>query len=69
MTGRKRLLAGIAAVSAAITLLGPALAQKPGGILRAGHFDSPASMSMLEAGAPEQPAIDHPGSGSGVELE
>jgi len=26
----------------------PALAQKQGGILRAGHFDSPASMSMLE---------------------
>jgi len=27
---------------------GTALAQKQGGILRAGHFDSPASMSMLE---------------------
>jgi hypothetical protein len=27
---------------------GLALAQKQGGILRAGHFDSPASMSMLE---------------------
>ena len=27
---------------------GPAAAQKQGGILRAGHFDSPASMSMLE---------------------
>src|SRR6516164_6313954 len=27
---------------------GPAAAQKQGGILHAGHFDSPASMSMLE---------------------
>ena len=27
---------------------GPALAQKPGGILRLSHFDSPASMSILE---------------------
>ncbi|MBV8120616.1 MAG: ABC transporter substrate-binding protein [Alphaproteobacteria bacterium] len=27
---------------------GAALAQKPGGTLRAGHFDSPASMSLLE---------------------
>src|SRR5215471_18732574 len=27
---------------------GPAIAQKQGGILRTGHFDSPASMSMLE---------------------
>jgi peptide/nickel transport system substrate-binding protein len=27
---------------------GPAAAQKQGGMLRAGHFDSPASMSMLE---------------------
>ena len=26
----------------------PAVAQKSGGILRAGHFDSPASMSLLE---------------------
>jgi peptide/nickel transport system substrate-binding protein len=26
----------------------PALAQKPGGILRLSHFDSPASMSILE---------------------
>ena len=39
---------------AAITLLiamsavPPALAQKQGGTLRGGHFDSPASMSMLE---------------------
>src|SRR5689334_6907827 len=32
----------------AIAGVGGALAQKPGGILRAGHFDSPASMSLLE---------------------
>src|SRR5262249_22509661 len=30
------------------TCLGPALAQQSGGILRIGHFASPASMSMLE---------------------
>jgi hypothetical protein len=37
-----------AALSAAMIATGPAAAQKQGGILRAGHFDSPASMSMLE---------------------
>src|SRR3954453_3854091 len=37
----------------------PALAQKPGGILRLHHFDSPASMSILEEStrAAEQPAM------------
>src|SRR3984885_6896729 len=37
----------------------PALAQKPGGILRIQHFDSPASMSILEEStrAAEQPAM------------
>src|SRR5215471_11081863 len=42
---------GAAAASALLIALaggGIALAQKPGGVLRAGHFDSPASMSMLE---------------------
>jgi peptide/nickel transport system substrate-binding protein len=42
---------GAAAASAFLIALaggGIALAQQPGGILRAGHFDSPASMSMLE---------------------
>ena len=33
---------------AAMTAAGPAVSQKQGGILRAGHFDSPASVSMLE---------------------
>src|SRR5262249_47970587 len=37
-----------AALLAAMAASAPAVAQKPGGILRAGHFDSPASMSMLE---------------------
>jgi peptide/nickel transport system substrate-binding protein len=39
------LAAGLLAVTCAIPL---AAAQKSGGVLRAGHFDSPASMSMLE---------------------
>src|SRR5215470_1162728 len=41
-------LAAAAALSAAMIATGPAAAQKQGGILRAGHFDSPAGMSMLE---------------------
>ena len=32
----------------AVTAHAPALAQKQGGILHSGHFDSPASMSLLE---------------------
>jgi peptide/nickel transport system substrate-binding protein len=38
---------------------GPAFAQKPGGILRLQHFDSPASMSILEEAtrASEQPMM------------
>jgi peptide/nickel transport system substrate-binding protein len=45
MTPRLRLLAAAALVAIAT---GPALAQKPGGLLRMSHFDSPASMSMHE---------------------
>src|SRR6266700_2458688 len=46
----RRHLIRIAAVALPIALSagGPALAQKAGGVLHAGHFDSPASMSMLE---------------------
>src|SRR5437879_7601182 len=46
----RRHLIWIAAVVLPIALSagGPALAQKAGGVLHAGHFDSPASMSMLE---------------------
>ena len=36
------------ALSIAFSVTSPAVAQKPGGILRMGHFDSPASMSLLE---------------------
>ena len=32
----------------ALALTGPALAQKPGGTLKISHFDSPASMSIIE---------------------
>src|ERR1700746_3551982 len=34
------------ALLAAWAAAAPAVAQKPGGVLHAGHFDSPASMSM-----------------------
>ena len=44
----RRWLSAVAALLAAIAASAPAVAQKSGGILRAGHFDSPASMSMLE---------------------
>src|SRR5271170_3284546 len=52
-TGR---IAGAAALLLAAV---PALAQKPGGVLRMQHFDSPASMSILEEStrAAEQPAM------------
>src|SRR5712671_6955490 len=46
---RRHLLRTVAvALPIALSAGGPALAQKAGGILHAGHFDSPASMSMLE---------------------
>ena len=41
-------IAAIAALLLAMAAGGPALAQKQGGILRLSHFDSPASMSILE---------------------
>ena len=44
----QRRLSAAAWLLAAMAAAVPAVAQKPGGILRAGHFDSPASMSMLE---------------------
>ena len=47
------LLVGLASASAAF-------AQKPGGILRMGHFDSPASMSPLEESTQ---AVNRPMSG------
>jgi len=44
---------------AAVCAAPPAFAQKPGGILRLSHFDSPASMSILEEAtrAAEEPAM------------
>ena len=47
MTVNLRGVAGGALLIAMSTVL-PALAQRQGGTLRGGHFDSPASMSMLE---------------------
>ena len=41
-------LATAAVLLATMTAAGPAVSQEQGGILRAGHFDSPASVSMLE---------------------
>src|SRR5271165_5430044 len=43
-----RTLAAVGGLLIAMAAGGPALAQKPGGILRLSHFDSPASMSILE---------------------
>src|SRR6202047_3767995 len=48
-----------AGLLAALTAAEPVLAQKQGGILRLSHFDSPASMSILEEStrAAEQPMM------------
>src|SRR5258708_24426046 len=43
-----RVLAATGALLLALSTTHPALAQKQGGILGIGHFDSPASVSMLE---------------------
>src|SRR5437762_4356412 len=48
MNRKFRSAAAIAAVLIAMAASGPALAQKAGGVLRLSHFDSPASMSILE---------------------
>src|SRR2546421_6841705 len=47
MNRKSRTVGAIAAVLIA-TAGGPVLAQKQGGVLRLSHFDSPASMSILE---------------------
>jgi peptide/nickel transport system substrate-binding protein len=49
--GMKRQLRGVAAAAVLLLVLGAApaaFAQKSGGVLRLSHFDSPASMSILE---------------------
>src|SRR5216683_2451878 len=43
-----RMFAAAGGLLIAMSAAEPALAQKPGGILRMSHFDSPASMSILE---------------------
>ena len=57
MIARPRIGFGAFAMAALAAL--PAMAQKPGGVLRIQHFDSPASMSILEEStrAAEQPAM------------
>ncbi len=52
-------LMAVGALVAATSAAAPALAQKQGGILRLSHFDSPASMSILEEStrAAEQPMM------------
>jgi peptide/nickel transport system substrate-binding protein len=47
------------ALSVAMFVGTPAFAQKPGGIVKTSHFDSPASMSMLEeaTGAANRPIM------------
>src|SRR5215468_7117647 len=44
----KRDLGVLATAGALLLSIGTASAQKQGGILKIGHFDSPASMSLLE---------------------
>src|SRR6516162_5820822 len=55
-----RLLAAAGSLSLAFFAADGALAQKAGGILKIGHFDSPASMSMLEESTQ---AVNRPMSG------
>src|SRR5271156_297076 len=48
MKNRLRASATVGALLAVFAFAPPSFAQTPGGILKIGHFDSPASMSMLE---------------------
>jgi peptide/nickel transport system substrate-binding protein len=48
MAQRRQLLWALCGVLAGLALVMPAGAQQRGGTLKIGHFDSPASMSMLE---------------------
>src|SRR6266481_3642817 len=48
MNGNFRIASAIGAVLIVMAAGAPALAQKPGGVLKMPHFDSPASMSILE---------------------
>ena len=55
-----RVLAAAGSLSLALAATDAAFAQKPGGTLKLGHFDSPASMSMLEESTQ---AVNRPMSG------
>ena len=48
MTPKLRTLATVAALLLSWLGAGPVLAQKPGGVLKMYHFDSPASLSLHE---------------------
>src|SRR5438445_987470 len=48
MKAGSRVLAAASSLSLALFITGVAFAQKTGGILKISHFDSPASMSLLE---------------------
>src|SRR6266849_6265963 len=48
MIGNLRAAAAAGALAIALAGTGPALAQKPGGVLKVQHWDSPASMSIVE---------------------
>ena len=59
MIANSRNLAAVIGLLIAVAAAQPAFAQKPGGILRTSHFDSPASMSLLEeaTGAANRPMM------------
>ena len=59
MIGKRGALAACCGSLIAVLIAGPAWAQKAGGVLRLAHFDSPASMSILEEAtrAAEEPAM------------
>jgi hypothetical protein len=48
---KRRVFTGIAALLFGVMAANTAFAQKPGGVLRVFHRDSPASMSILEEGS------------------
>src|SRR5690349_7250820 len=60
MTRELRVLAAAGALLLALSAADAAFAQKSGGILKMGHFDSPSSMSMLEESTQ---AVNRPMSG------
>jgi peptide/nickel transport system substrate-binding protein len=60
MTRDLRVLAAAGSLLLALSSAGTASAQRHGGILKMGHFDSPASMSMLEESTL---AVNHPMAG------